>query len=217
MEYEVEGLMRDIRIALDQNMDNTSLSDFNDADTLTLDQIIKSKLEIAVRLVELNAPVQLLSDSRRLQNSISWMGQQVGIGGGSIVLPDDFVRLVVFEMSDWRMPVSNPISDKDPKYAMQRSRFSGIRGNIDRPVVAITTRSVGQVLEFYSCSAGKNVFIKQGRYIPQRKIEHGRIHVSEKLKDAVVHYTASMVASTIGQTELSQQLLAIGKELIKQA
>lgn len=213
--YEVKGLMRDVRIAMDQNMDDRSLSDLGDADTLTLDQIIESKLEVATRLVELNAPTHLLSDTRRLPSSISWMGQQIGIGGGTIALPDDFVRLVVFQMSDWRRSVNTPISDDDPRYAMQHSQFSGVRGNIDKPIVAITTQAIGQVLEFYSCSAGKRVYVKQGQYIPKRKIESGRIHMSEKLKDAVVYYTAGMTASTIGQHELSQQLIAMGKELIK--
>lgn len=212
--YSVSELKRDIRIALDQNMTSEQLFDTADIDTLSLEDIIESKIEDAARVVLRDAPLYLLDGGENFGESVGWFSQ-VGYGGGYILLPDDFLRLVSFQMSDWSRAVSNPISEDDPLYARQSSRFPGIRGNTQNPVVAIVSRPTGQVLEFYSCSMGEGVTVKRATYIPIPKIENGYIHISEKLRSAVVYYTASLVALTIGQADIATALLNFSKDLVQ--
>lgn len=214
MRYEVCDLKREIRIMLDQNMTSTPLLESGDIDTLSLEQIIESKIADAARIVETNAPSYLLDSGRSFGYTIDW-ASRVGYGAGSIHLPDDFMRLVTFQMSDWSRAVTIPITEDDPLYARQHSRYPGIRGNPQNPVVAITTQSLGLVLEFFSCSAGSDVYLKRARYIPIPRIEDEGIEICEKLKSAVVAYAAYLTALSTQQSELAANMLNIANELMK--
>ena len=218
MQYNINELITEIKIALDLNKSTISLLEERDIETLSLEEIIESKIAPAARIVENSAPLHLLGPGKSFDNSIGW-DTVPGIGSGHIHLPDDFLRLVSFQMSDWKMPVSVAITEDNPLYAMQKSNFPGIRGSVQKPIVAITTQPIGQVLEFYSCSGGDNVYIKKARYIPIPKIEGSAndrfIDISEKLVSAVIFYSAYMVAMTIGEKELAETLLIQSNELIK--
>ena len=52
MLYSVSELKKDIRIVLDQNMTSEQLFESGDIDTLSLEEIIESKIVDAARLVE---------------------------------------------------------------------------------------------------------------------------------------------------------------------
>lgn len=213
MKYRISDLKREIRIALDQNMSSVPLSELGDADTLSLEEIIGSKIVDAARIVLLNAPLHVLGGGIPFGESINWDSAE-GHGSGSVLLPDDFLRLVIFQMSDWIRPVSEAITPADAQYALQHSRYPGIRGCPQKPVVAIVNTGVGMTLEFYSCSAGKGVSIKQASYIPAPRIIDNHIVLSHKVKDAVVYYAAYMVALTTQQGEQAQQLLAVSNSLL---
>ena len=214
MVFSVADIKRDIRIALDQNMSSTPLLNTGDVDTLALDDIIESKIEDAARVVTRDAPIYLLDGGESFGDNIEWFTRE-GIGGGIIVLPSDFLRLVSFQMSDWSMAVTAAITEDDPLYALQSSRYAGIKGNPQKPVVAIATRPIGLVLEFYSCTAGAGTYIKRATYMPMPKIVGDNISISEKVKPAVVHYAAYLVASSIGQADLAATLLNISKDLLQ--
>lgn len=214
MLFEVAELVKDIRVALDHNNNSEALLDLGDIDTLMLDEVIESKIADAARIVEQNAPVYMLEGGKDFANSVAWTGE-VGKSSGFIHLPDDFLRLVSFKMSDWDKSVSSVITDDHPLYDLQSSRYPGIKGNPQNPIVAIVTMPIGQVLEFYSCTGGEHVFIQRSRYIPIPKIEDEHIDICAKLRDAVVYYAASLVAQTIGHADLAANLLNVSNELQK--
>lgn len=213
MTYDVADIMRDIRITLDMNNSSEALLDVDDIDALTLDELIRKKLPVAARIVHTKAPRYLLDSGRAFGETIGWIGS-VGIGCGVIHLPDDFMRLVSFQMSDWDYPVVEAITEESPEYAKLHSRFPGLSGCPQRPVVAITQQPVGQVLEFYSCTAGSSVTLRRARYIPYPKIKNNGIELCEKLYDATVHYTAYLVALSMRATELANALLSISENLM---
>lgn len=213
MIYSVSELKKDIRIVLDQNMTSEQLFETGDIDTLSLEDIIESKIVDAARLVEGTAPSHLLDGSKAFGDSVNWDSIH-GYGSGRILLPDDFLRLVSFQMSDWDYPVSVALTEDDPAYAMQRSRYPGIRGNPQKPVVAIITQPAGQVLEFFSCTAGESVYVRRAQYIPLRKIEDGSVELCEKLYRPIVYRAANLVASAIGQTEPAAAMLNTCNELM---
>ena len=168
MIYPLSDLVREIRITLDQNMSSETLTELGDIDTLSLDELIDSKIEDAARLVVQSAPAVLLGSGKAFGETIGW-DMQAGYGSGHIVLPDDFLRLIVFQMSDWSMPVTLAIDETSPLYSRQKSRYTGVRGNPQRPVVAIVQQPIGNVLEFFSCEQGEDVYIKMARYAPLPK------------------------------------------------
>ena len=212
MLFEVAEIVRDVRIALDQNNCSTPLLATGDIDTLTLDELIENKIADATRVVENQAPAYMLEGGIDFSGSVGWHGEH-GLGSGYMHLPDDFLRLVSFKMSDWSRSVSTAITDEDPLYDRQSSRFAGIRGCPQKPVVAIVTQPIGQVLEFYSCNGGADVFVRRARYIPIPKIVDGNIDICKKLKPAVVYYTAALVAQIIGHADLSATLLNMSNAL----
>ena len=214
MEYNISDLKRDVRVAIDMNKVSTALSALGDIDTLTLEEIIESKIAPAARIVESGAPVYLLDGGYPFAVSIGW-DSEPGYGSGHIVLPSDWMRLVSFQMSDWTHAVTMAITEDDPIYAQQRSRFPGIRGCPQKPVVALVMRPVGLVLEFYSCTAGADVYVKRARYLPYPKIVNGKIDLCPKCKDAIVYYAAYMTALSVGEGDLANLLLSQSNELLK--
>lgn len=214
MIFSVDDIKRDVRIALDQNNSSTPLLDTGDIDTLTLEEIIESKIEDAARVVTRDAAHYLLDGGKAFGESVRWDVRE-GYGSGSILLPDDFLRLVSFQMSDWSYPVLNAITEDNPIYALQHSRYGGVRGNPQKPIVALSQQPIGLVLEFFSCAAGENTFVKRATYMPIPKITDGEITISEKLKPAVVYYTAYLAALSIGSGDLAATLLNASKELMQ--
>ena len=214
MLYLVEALKTDIRIALDQNMTSVQLFDTGDIDTLTLEDIIESKIAVAARIVENGAPRHLLEGGKTFGDSISW-DSSVGYGSGIILLPDDFMRLISFQMSDWSRPCVEAITEDNPLYAAQRSRFPGVRGNPQNPVVVVSMQPAGAVLEFFSCTQGPTVYVKRATYLPIPKKEDGYIDLCPKLHRAVIYYAAHLVASATGDANGAAALLNNANELMK--
>lgn len=206
-EYQVSDLVKEIRVAIDSNLKSDQLTGISDIDTLALEEIIGSKIAEAARIVVLNAPSYLLDGGKSLGSTVTWNGTS-----GRMTLPEDFLRLVVFKMSDWSRGVTVPISETDPLYAQQSSRWAGVRGNPQKPVVAIVPNSNGLVLEFYSSKSGS---VAQATYIAMPKVESGKIKLCEKLHDATVYYAAYLTAISTGETAMAEALLSIVNELNK--
>lgn len=212
MLYNVSDIVREVKIAIDENIDSTSMEDLPDEDTLKFNEIIKSKILDGARIIETAAPMHLLDSGLAFGESIGWHGQP-GYGSGYIHLPDGFMRLLCFQMSDWDYAVNVAIDERDPIYQLQKSRFAGVRGTPQKPVVAITYQPIGLVLEFYSTYAGENAFIKRARYLPMPRIWNNKIDLCEKLKPAIVYYIAYLTALSIGDGNLATSMLGTSREL----
>lgn len=197
MIFQIDKIMQDVRICLDQNMESDALIESGDIDTLALDEIIKSKILEAVQRVHMDAPNYLLEGGHNFGDAVYWRELE----SGWVLLPPDFMRLVVFEMDDWEQAVYQAISTDDPEYEKQRSWFKGIRGTAQRPVCAIAIRPEGRVLEFYSCKS-KNAQVSRAMYIPYPKIdEDGGVDISERCYNAVIYTAAGLTLLTCGETE----------------
>lgn len=213
MEYHVADIIKEVRVTLDQNMTSDALTQLGDVDTLALDEIIRGKVVEGVRTAVMNAPLSLLGPGIPFGHSIAW-DEEEGQGSGYVRLPNDFLRLIVFQMTDWARPVFEAISPTSAKYNLQHSKFPGIRGNPDKPVVAIVNTAIGMTLEFYSCTGGEGTAIKQASYIPHPRIIAEKIHIPYQLKDAAVYYTAYLTAVTTQQNELAEKLMSVCQTLL---
>ena len=197
MIFQIDKIMQDVRICLDQNMESDALIESGDIDTLALEEIIKSKILEAIQRVHRDAPNYLLEGGHNFGDAVYWRELE----SGWVLLPKDFLRLVVFEMDDWEQAVYQAISTDDPEYEKQHSRFKGIRGTAQRPVCAIGIRPEGRVLEFYSCKS-TDAKVSRAIYIPYPKIdEDGGVDISERCYNAVIYTAAGLTLLTCGEAE----------------
>lgn len=152
MIVQAEEMARAVRVAIDMNKGDEPLIMEGDTDTLTLDEIIMSKLADAVRMVVSEAPLHLLESGHDFGDCDLHIGDD---GKGFVILPRDFMRLLCFRMSDWTRPVYEAITESDALYGRQSSKWKGVCGSASRPVCAVVRRSEGLVLEFYSSRSGR--------------------------------------------------------------
>lgn len=208
--YHLDEIAGDVRIALDQNTTSDVLKEIGDVDTLALNDIIKSKIIEAVKRVHSSAPPYLLDGGHNFGDEVYWQKCE----SGWVLLPEDFMRFVVFQMSDWERAVFYPISVDDPEYEKQSSRFKGIRGTTQRPVCAISIRPEGRVLEFYSCKS-QDATVSRAVYLPYPQIDkYGAIEICQRCYDAVVYTIAALVLTTFGDVEKSSALNELAKSVL---
>lgn len=211
MVYNINDVMRDVRVCLDQNMSSEQLLQTDDMDTLALDDIVRSKILEAVVRVHTNAPTYLLEQGHNFGDAVYWGDLE----SGWVLLPDDFMRLIVFEMSDWEKAVFTAISTTDPEYELQRQRIKALRGTAQKPVCVITVRPEGKALEFYSCKS-EDAYVKRAQYLPYPKIdEDDGIDICERCYTGVVYAAASLVLLTLGESEKSSALSEISKTALQ--
>lgn len=203
--------MQDVRICLDQNMESDALIESGDIDTLALDEIIKSKILEAIQRVHRDAPNYLLEGGHNFGDAVYWRELE----SGWVLLPKDFLRLVVFEMDDWEQAVYQAISTDDPEYEKQHSRFKGIRGTAQRPVCVIAIRPEGRVLEFYSCKS-TDAQVSRAMYIPYPSIDDdGGVDVCERCYNAVVYTAAGLTLITCGEVERGNNVSELAQTFLK--
>lgn len=211
MIYKLTEIARDVRIAIDQNMTSEQLIATDDIETLSLEDIIRSKIVEAVRRVETAAPVHFLEEGHDFGDAVYWGDLE----SGWVLLPDDFMRLIAFRMSDWERTVYAAISVDDPLYAKQSSRYKGIRGNVQKPVCAVVNRAEGKALEFYSCNS-KDAYVSRASYLPYPHIdEDDGIDISERCYTAVVYTVAALVLTTYGEADKASALTELAKSIFQ--
>ncbi len=207
---QVEDILKDVRVCLDRNETGNALISTGDEETLLLDDIIRSKIVESVDSVHMAAPYWMLEQGHNLEGSIHW-GE---LESGYVLLPDDFLRLVVFEMSDWERPVHEAISVLSPEYKLQRSRIKALRGTAQRPVCAIVVKPFGRVLEFYSCKTEGST-VSRAVYIPKAEIDaNDGVDISEKCYRAVVYTVGAASLTTMGEAQHAAVLVAQANNIL---
>lgn len=211
MIFKLSKLKEDVRVCMDENANSKALLDASDIDTLRLDEIIEAKIPEAVQRAHMEAPNYLLEGGHNFGDAVYWADQE----SGWVLLPEDFMRLVVFEMDDWESAVYQAISTDDPTYEKQRSRIKAIRGTAQRPVCALAIRPEGMVLEFYSCKS-EDAQVSRAMYLSYPKIDdNGGIDICERCYTAVVYITAGLVLLTLGENEKANSLSELAQSLLK--
>lgn len=210
MIYHIDKVMQDVRVCIDQNTKSEALLAEADIDTLSLDEIIRSKIVEAVQRVHLAAPNHLLYCGHNFGDAVYWGEME----SGWTLLPEDFMRLVVFQMDDWDTAVYAAVSTGDEEYEKQRSRIKAIRGTAQRPVCAIGIRPEGRVLEFYSCKS-TDAHVSRAVYIPYPKIDvDGGIDICERCYTAAVYTAAGLTLITCGEAEKGNTLSTMAATFI---
>lgn len=211
MVYKIVDIVRDVRIAIDENKTGEQLIADEDIETLSVEELIRSKVADAVRAVVNEAPFHLLDGGLPFGEDVYWRGN----GCGWTLLPDDFMRLVVFKMSDWERPVHEPVTASDPRYLLQFSRYRGLRGNPQKPVAAVVSRAEGFALEFFSCRS-ESATVEQAVYYPEPRVDQdGGIDIPWRCYRPVVYMTGALVLATLGQVDMSTVMTEQSRQFLK--
>jgi len=213
MIYQLPLIERDIRITLDENAISDNLLTDLDTDTLTLNELIKSKVIDATREVVMEAPTYMLESGHHFGDVVFWNADGVS---GWIILPHDFMRLITFKMTSWERPVFAVLLETDASYKLQHSRYKGLRGTPQKPKCAIITRPEGRTLEFWSCKT-ENDTVERAVYQPLPRIDDDDgIDIPEKLYRPIVYQAAALVAAVLGgNADSINTLMQTAKGLLK--
>lgn len=172
MEALMSDLVKEMRIAMDEvkhDEDNDILADDSDEE-------MKQAIETAAQQLLLQAPAQMLLPERVVV-SLNETGKQdydaiqtqYTDGHGCLVIPDDWLRLVVLKLKSWSSSLTS-LMDPDSKEAqMQASRWT--RGTPQKPRGMIATSPV----------TGKRVLMywTAGRYEANHAEEPGKVYDHE--------------------------------------
>ena len=207
----VSDALKDVRVCLDENDVQSTLEALMTENTLMLDDIIKSKIGDAVNAVSMSAPVELLGNGKEFADHYYVEGDEVEgaeLKALSIVKPADYLRLIRAKMPDWDYEVSDTISVKSAEYRQQKSRFAGLRGNPQRPVVADTGTSIELFTSYYDK-------VQTLDYVPRVDAVTDTFEISSKaLSRAIVYQIAGLTCATLKEADHAQTLFALAEGVL---
>lgn len=190
MRCTVRSLVEEARVLLDLNPVGYACGD-----TLTVDRILTGRLQQAVSETLAEAPLPLLGAGAPLKERIVWHRRHEK-WWGSILLPADFVRMLVFEMTGWSR-AARFIQPDSPLYPFQHSPYSGVGGCPERPVAVVVPSAFGPQLEFFSCHCCREQ-VAQARYLPLPQPDtDGFIDLPPALTDQVARRMAALAAQVL--------------------
>lgn len=203
--YSIDNIVSDVRIAINENISSSEALDI-DIDNLELEEIIKQKILEAIQLVNETAPSYLIKGKKIGATPIKNQD-----GSGYIILPDDFMRLIMFKMDGWKRPVTYAMQDSSPDYILQKNKY--VRGGIDKPKCAITTGINGEkILEYYSLPGSVSThIITHDFYVPYPGVTDNQTEISPNLYRAVIYVTASLTMTALEKTEYANYFMELSK------
>lgn len=218
-------IISDVRVAMDEN---TAITAFTDGDgtvidtyTLEMEEIIKSKIADGVNAVRKVAPLSMLDLTRKTSGEdwpVTWIDEGKCIG--EVELPEDYLRLVMFKMSDWAHAATTPIAADTALYHQQFSERKGVRGNPSKPNIAIAadTSTGKDVIQIFSCDSteatAEILYIRRCDGRTGSTENTGSYEIEEPIYRAVVLKVASLVAATYANGELAQLLSTMAQEAL---
>ena len=216
MDYVVEDIITEVLTTMDRQVESTAL--LSSGVSLSVRDIVRKHLLDAAWQMTMEAPARML-EGEAFGESISWESA-VGIGIGAIDLPDDFLRLLSFRMSDWNHAVYHAVEPDGPEWQMvSTSMLVGVRCNGARPLCTITHWTYGRKLEFCGCSSGSGVSIDRAVYAKKpdiTTIEDAEIlSVSGDIKSSIVLRCAALACTTIGETAVATNFFELSKKMIQ--
>lgn len=212
MNYTVADIVKDVRITLDQNQVESILA--ADDNTLELDDIIRNKITEAAMRILREAPLRMIDGTIALPEPVTVEDEESSdtqVPVKSVIrLPDDYLRLAVVRMSDWKTPLRVAVLDTSDIYQTVTSEFDGIRPNEYRPLAVETEDADGPILELWG-SSDSEATLQQGRYIGQPRVRDGVLNFPNLLYPALVNMTAALAAQAY-KDNAAQSLMQLAVE-----
>lgn len=216
MDYAVEDIITEVLTTMDRQVESTAL--LSSGVSLSVRDIVRKHLLDAAWQMTMEAPARML-EGEAFGTSASWESA-IGIGIGAVALPDDFLRLLAFRMSDWTHAVYHIVDPDSSEWQMvSSSLLMGVRGNGARPLCTITHWATGRKLEFCGCSSGSDVSVSVAVYAKKPTITTASnietLSMSADIKRAVVFRCAALASTTIGETDTAANFFELSKKMIQ--
>lgn len=184
MQYKsVDSIVADVKVCFDE-------IGLNDAEFLTgtdnaeMDTIITSKIGDALRFVGLHADVGYLEPTVVSKDVTSKDGMV------DYELPDDFLRMIYAQLSDWLFAATEPIFYTEKEYATLKNPIT--TGYPDNPKVAITA---DKHLELYTTKSS-DVKLTFGYIGEAKPNDNNEWPIPDKLHRAIIYYIAGLTLLT---------------------
>lgn len=197
-----------VRLVLD--MDNsTALISTGDTDAAYLDAIIEGNAVPAAKEIVSVAPARMLVPGTYDTSYKPTLSQSNGVYVGTLTLPNNFCRLLAVKMTSWERP-ARIIYDDDVEYALQKSKWPGLRGNAEDPVAVLVKDgeggTCGYELELYTSKTDTDT-LEYCRYCPMPSVTNKTLVIPSKLTESIVYACASLTAETFGNASLAERYM----------
>ena len=129
---------------------------------------------------------------------------------GYVELPDDFIRLVSFKMTEWTRAVTIPITEDNPLYNLQKNTY--LRGKPQKPIVVIRNiydSSSKKILEYYSVNSSHA--IERALYVKSDIAEN----LATEIIDPLCYQCAADAFTILEQNDQAKVALAKVDEFIQ--
>lgn len=118
-------------------------------------------------------------------------------GMGEMELPEDFLRLTVFRMSDWKRSVTTAVSSDSPVYSLRRDSRSSRKNIRKAPIVALKEGRRRRKLEFIG-SFDPGAYVERAGYVPlPQRDDSDTLWIPRSLIHRVAGNTAARIRSII--------------------
>lgn len=168
--------------------------------TKSIDIVAGEVLDEAARDVLLKAPAGHLRGTICLNPPV---GDDDGTG--YVDLPDDFIRLLEFKMSDWQRPVTMVCEEGSSVALKQYNRY--MRGGIAKPVCVLGHEKNSRALRYYS--SGEHD-VDRFVYVADCPAEE----LPELLQDALTWLCTSRVLKIFGKESEAKSAYEMGINLL---
>lgn len=221
----MEALMSDLVKAMRLAIDEVKHDDLNDIFDDDSDNQMMQAIEAAAQQILLQAPMELL-EPQRVQVSLNALGAQdydaiqtqYTDGHGSLVIPDDWLRLVALRLKSWPTTLTSLMEPDSREAQMQVCRWT--RGTPQKPkgMITVSPTTGKRVLMYWTAGryeanhaeeTGKvyDHEVELFTYIPFQKVEDGKLilPLREEGKKLIVYRAISIFLVSKKEAELAEK------------
>lgn len=217
----MSDLVTAMRLAIDE-VKHDDLNDIFDDDS---DNQMMQAIETAAQQILLQAPMELL-EPQRVQVSLNALGAQdydaiqtqYTDGHGSLVIPDDWLRLVALRLKSWPTTLTTLMEPDSREAQMQACRWT--RGTPQKPkgMITVSPTTGKRVLMYWTAGRyeanhaeepGKvyDHAVELFTYIPFQKVEDGKLilPLRKEGKKLIVYRAISIFLVSKKEAELAEK------------
>ncbi len=221
----MEALMSDLVKAMRLAIDEVKHDDLNDIFDDDSDNQMMQAIETAAQQILLQAPMELL-EPQRVQVSLNALGAQdydaiqtqFVDGHGSLVIPDDWLRLVALRLKSWPTTLTSLMEPDSREAQMQACRWT--RGTPQKPkgMITVSPTTGKRVLMYWTAGryeanhaeeTGKvyDHAVELFTYIPFQKVADGKLilPLREEGKKLIVYRAISIFLVSKKEAELAEK------------
>jgi hypothetical protein len=210
----IKSIIDNVRWVLDEEKGQP------DYETVYMDNIIKSRINDALRWIIYNADTSLLDGSDTndgtgciIQEELpSTSATKTTLDGAYVRMPSDFVRLVRVKVTGWARAIHEPIAEDSEQYLMQSDAVA--KADKTRPQAAIVSTLPNKIELFPTPLEGDKVEITYAvtpGEIDTSASEDTSFGIPPKLKTAFIYYLAYLVMIAYDDNSKANSMLATAK------